>query len=224
MVRNRFIAALAVVVAIVCGACAESDPGVTTAVKAKLAADDTVKAYRIDVDTKDRVVTLTGAVDTSAARARAVQIARSTEGVNNVIDNLTVSPGATPTTGIDDPIQRKAGETAANAREAGRDAAAKADEKTDAAQKKAGDTANRAGDAADRVGAAATDAGITTAVKTKFLADPNVSGLKIDVDTTNGVVTLRGTVPNAAEKRRATELARETTGVKSVKDELKVGR
>lgn len=217
MVRNRFVAGLAVVAALVCGACAQSDPGITTAVKAKLAADDTVKAYRIDVDTKERVVTLTGAVDTSAARERAVQIARSTDGVNNVVDNLTVSPGATPTTGIDDPVQRKAGEAAANAREAGRDAAAKADEKTDAAQKKAGD-------AADRAGAAATDAGITTAVKTKFLADPNVSGLKIDVDTTNGVVTLRGTVPNAAEKRRAMELARETTGVKSVKDELKIGR
>lgn len=217
MVRNRFVAGLAVVAALVCGACAQSDPGITTAVKAKLAADDTVKAYRIDVDTKERVVTLTGAVDTTAARERAVQLARTTDGVNNVVDNLTVAPGVTPTTGIDDPIQKKAAEKTADAREAGRDAAAKADDKTDAAQKKAGD-------AADRTGEVLGDAAITTAVKTKFLADPNVSGLKIDVDTNNGVVTLRGNVPNAAEKRRAMELARETTGVKSVKDELKIAR
>ncbi len=217
MVRNRFVVGLAVALAALSIACAETDPGITTAVKSKLAADDTVKAYRIDVDTKDRVVTLTGSVDTSAARERAVQIARATDGVNNVVDNLTVSPGATPTTGIDDPLQNKAAEKTAEARDASREAAAKADDKTDAAQRKAGD-------AADRAGEVMGDAAITTAVKSKFLADPDVSGLKIDVDTENGVVVLRGTVPNATEKARALELARKTTGVKSVKDQLKIGK
>ena len=61
MVRNRFVVALAAVVAALNIACAETDPGITTAVKAKFAADDVVKAYKIDVDTKDHVVTLTGA-------------------------------------------------------------------------------------------------------------------------------------------------------------------
>ena len=69
-----------------------------------------------------------------------------------------------------------------------------------------------------------SDAAITTAVKTKLLADTTTPGLKIDVDTSNGVVTLNGTVPNAAEKRRAIELARGTSGVKSVKDNLKIGK
>ena len=41
---------------------------------------------------------------------------------------------------------------------------------------------------------------------------------------TSGSVTLNGTVPNAAEKRRAIELARGTSGVKSVKDNLKIGK
>lgn len=41
--------------------CAQSDAGITTSVKSQLAADDVVKARRIDVDTRDRVVTLTGA-------------------------------------------------------------------------------------------------------------------------------------------------------------------
>jgi osmotically-inducible protein OsmY len=217
MVRNKFVAGLAAVLASLCIACAETDPGVTTAVKAKFAADDVVKAYKIDVDTKQRVVTLTGAVDSSAAKERAVQLARTTDGVNNVIDNLTVAPGVTPTTGIDDPIQQKAAEKSAEARDAAKDAAAKIDEKTDRAQKKAGD-------AAERTGEVIGDAAITTAVKTKFLADTAVSGLRIDVDTTDGVVTLRGTVPNAAEKARAIELARDTKGVKSVKDQLKITR
>src|SRR5687767_11784705 len=155
-------------------ACAESDPGVTTAVKAKLAADDTVKAYRIDVDTKDRVVTLSGAVDTQAAQARAVELAKNTEGVRDVVDRLTVTPGATPTTGIDDPAQAKASEAA---RETGA--------KTDRAQDKVGGAAGNVADAT-------ADAAVTAAVKTKFLADTSISGLKIDVDTKNNVVTLTG--------------------------------
>ena len=98
-----------------------------------------------------------------------------------------------------------------------KDAKDKADVKTDAAQKKAGD-------AVDRTGDAISDAAITTAVKTKFLADSAVSGLKIDVDTNNGVVTLNGTISNAAEGRRALEIARDTDGVKSVKDNLKISK
>ena len=108
MVRNRFVVGLAAVLASLTIACAQTDPGITTAVKAKFAGDDVVKAYKIDVDTKDHVVTLTGAVDSSQAKRRAVELARATEGVNNVIDNLTVSPGVTPTTGTDDPTREQA--------------------------------------------------------------------------------------------------------------------
>lgn len=196
----------AAVIAMTTIACAETDPGITTAVKSKLAADDTVKAYRIDVDTKDRVVTLNGAVDTPVARDRAIELARATDGVRNVVDQLTVTPGVTPTTGVDDKVQGEA-------KEAARDA----DAKTDEAQKKAGDTADRAGDAA-------ANAALTSKVKTKFLADTAISGLRIDVDSNNGVVTLTGTVPTAAEKDRALKVARETDGVKSVVDRLKVGK
>ena len=196
----------AVALALTTIACAETDPGITTAVKGKLAADDTVKSYRIDVDTKDRVVTLSGAVDTPAAKTRAVELARSTDGVQNVVDQLTVSPGVTPTTGTDDALQRE-----------GREAARDADKKTDDAQRKAGD-------ATDRAGNAAADATLTTKVKTKLLADERVGGLKIDVDSKDGVVTLTGTVATATEKNAAVALAKGTDGVKSVVDKLKVNR
>ena len=172
-------------------ACAQSDPGITTAVKSKMAADDTVKSYRIDVDTKDRVVTLSGAVDTPQARERALEIARGTDGVKDVVDRLTIAPGATPTTGVDDPLQQKAREGADKAKEATPDL---------------------------------DDAAITTKVKSKFLGDTNVPGLKIDVDTKAGVVTLTGTVPTAAEKERALELAKTTDGVKNVIDRIKVAK
>lgn len=196
----------AVAIAMTAVACSSTDPGLTTAVKSKLAADDTVKAYRIDVDTKDAVVTLNGAVDTAVARQRAVELARGTEGVLDVVDQLTVTPGVTPTTGVDDKVQGEA-------KEAVRDA----DAKTDDAQRKAGDATDRAGDAMG-------NAALTTKVKTKFLADNDISGLKIDVDSSNGIVTLTGTVPTAAEKALALKVAKGTDGVKSVVDRLKVAK
>ena len=81
-------------------ACAQTDAGITTAVKTKLVADSEVKASQINVDTSQKVVTLTGTVDTQAAKTRAEQIARETKGVLSVVDNLTVSEAtaAGPTT------------------------------------------------------------------------------------------------------------------------------
>jgi hyperosmotically inducible periplasmic protein len=67
-----------------------------------------------------------------------------------------------------------------------------------------------------------SDASQTAAVKGKFIADPTVSALKIDVDTRDGVVTLTGQVRTQAEKDQALKIARETDGVKSVIDRLTV--
>ena len=63
---------------------------ITAKIKSKMALDDTIKAARIDVDTRDGVVTLSGTVGTEAQRQRAVQLARETEGVRSVTDNLTI--------------------------------------------------------------------------------------------------------------------------------------
>ena len=102
----------AAVLAVATVACSQSDAGITTAVKSKLAADDTVKAYRIDVDTKSRVVTLNGQVDTARARSRAVELAKATEGVTDVVDNLTVVAGVTPPGGLDDAALNRARDAA----------------------------------------------------------------------------------------------------------------
>lgn len=45
---------------------------------------------RIDVDTKDKIVTLTGNVASQAEKTEALEIARSVEGVTSVTDRLTV--------------------------------------------------------------------------------------------------------------------------------------
>ena len=153
--------------------CAASDAGITTKVKARLAADSTIKASQINVDTRDKVVTLTGNVDSEAAKAQAVALARGTEGVADVVDNLTL--------------------TAPESAEAGRPASQVVD-----------------------------DVAITAAVKTKLMADSVVGALKIDVDTKDGVVSLNGPVKSQTEKDTAIRIARETSGVKDVRDNLVV--
>jgi hyperosmotically inducible periplasmic protein len=62
----------------------------TAKIKAKMALDDTVKALSIDIDTNGSVVTLTGTVHSEAERAKAVQLARETDGVTTVNDKLVV--------------------------------------------------------------------------------------------------------------------------------------
>jgi hypothetical protein len=97
---KAFLGAVSAVVLAFTVACAQSDAGITSAVKSKLAADDSVKAYKVDVDTQNKVVTLSGDVETEAQRAHAVMIARNTDGVTDVIDQLRVNPTAA-TTGVD---------------------------------------------------------------------------------------------------------------------------
>ncbi len=66
------------------------------------------------------------------------------------------------------------------------------------------------------------DTTITTRVKTSMLNDPAVGGLKIDVDTFQGVVTLSGQVGSQAEHDQALALARRVDGVTDVKDALQI--
>lgn len=61
---------------------------------------------------------------------------------------------------------------------------------------------------------------IVSKVKTAMLSDPNVPGLKINVDSFKGVVTLRGYVDNPSQADQAVQIARNTTGVESVVSKL----
>jgi len=87
--------------------------------------------------------------------------------------------------------------------------------------------ASGGGDAPDpsrTVGEVVTDAGITMSVKGKLLDDPQVKGLKIDVDTREGVVYLTGTVGSDVEKDKAIQLAKDVKGVQEVKANLTIGK
>lgn len=67
-----------------------SDGALTAKIKSKMTLDDTVNARGINVDTKDRVVTLTGTVASARERERAVALAKETNGVARVEDKLTL--------------------------------------------------------------------------------------------------------------------------------------
>jgi osmotically-inducible protein OsmY len=74
----------------------------------------------------------------------------------------------------------------------------------------------------DRAGDLTADAALTTAVKTRLLADKWIGATGIDVSTKNGAVTLSGTIASQQQKARATKIARETAGVRGVANRLQI--
>jgi hyperosmotically inducible protein len=68
------------------------------------------------------------------------------------------------------------------------------------------------------------DAAITASIKTDFLKDPDLSVLKIDVDTRGGVVTLNGLAGDEPARQRAEKMAGSVKGVREVRNFLVVKR
>jgi hyperosmotically inducible periplasmic protein len=144
-----------------------TDATITTTVKNRLAADPTTSAARINIDTSNGVVTLSGAVPTAAEKSEAERIARNTQGVTQVVNNITVEQETGPT------------------------------------------------------GGTFGDATILANIKSQLVAS-GIIGTNVDVK--NGEVTITGEVDNAQEKSRADEIARQASGVKSVKNQLVIKR
>lgn len=67
-----------------------ADGTLTAKIKAKMGLDDHVKALDLNVDTRGTIVTVTGTVNTQAEKDRALQLARDTAGVTQVVDRITV--------------------------------------------------------------------------------------------------------------------------------------
>jgi osmotically-inducible protein OsmY len=80
----------------------------------------------------------------------------------------------------------------------------------------------KASEAAAAAQTTLSEGSVTAKIKAKMSLDDSVQAKDINVDFANGVVTLTGTVRTAAERKRAVDLARETSGVTSVKDQLRL--
>ncbi len=110
------------------------------------------------------------------------------------------------------------------------DAAAEAKAKTESSMANAGTAIKDAAQTAETTSANAVgkasekldDAAITMAVASGFAKDPDLSVLKINVDTKNGVVVLNGSAPSDSARERAATIAKAVKGVSSVDNKLVV--
>ena len=178
-----------------------TDAWITTKVKAQFIGVDALKDSNINVDTANHVVTLKGTVITEAGRAKAIEIAKGTEGVTRVIDTLKIGPNDSST---------------AKAKEA---VAAGADKTKSAAST----AADKTKEGVSKTGEVITDAWITTKVKSQFIGVDDLKDSDINVDTANHVVTLKGRVLTAAGRTKAVDIAKKTDGVTKVIDQLTIG-
>lgn len=207
---RNFAVALVTMLAITCFGCttrSANDAELTAKVKSKLAADSETSALNINVDTNNGVVTLSGTASSEAEKSKAERLAKNTEGVARVVNNVTVKESTTGTnTGArqdgttEDTMGRDLGDRAKNA---------------------ANEAGDKAKEASRSAGEALSDATILTKIKSQILA-AGIVGTNVDVK--DGAVTLKGEVENAQEKSRAEEIARKTDGVKSVKNMLTVSK
>src|SRR5262249_6321692 len=79
-------------------------------------------------------------------------------------------------------------------------------------------------EAANKAGELLSDGSLTAKIKSKMALDDSVRARRIDVSTTEHIVTVSGSVRSRAEHDRAVQLAKETNGVTRVIDRLTVAR
>jgi hyperosmotically inducible protein len=77
-------------------------------------------------------------------------------------------------------------------------------------------------DTRESTGEYVTDSWITTKVKTSLVRDPMVKATEVNVETFKGVVQLSGFVSSDAAMHHAVQIARDTKGVTSVKNDMRV--
>jgi hyperosmotically inducible protein len=120
--------------------------------------------------------------------------------------------------------ERAAETAAAETGEAVKEAKAKFDASGTTAEIQGGtaDVKESAKDAGASVSATVGDTAITASVSAGLAKDPDLSAIKINVDTKGGAVSLKGPAPTAAAKARAEEIAKGVQGVTSVDNQLEV--
>jgi osmotically-inducible protein OsmY len=223
------------------------DGEILTDVRAAFQADPATDSYEISTIVKDGVVTLFGTVDSWPERWLSARVATGVRGVKAVTNELTVEPQAKrPDHEIAADIRRRlAADVWVDERAI--DVTVKEGEVTlsgtvgSAAEKtRAALDAWVAGVAAVHDGelqvdwrarnsarrehpyAIRTDEEITQALYDALRYDPRVLAFQPEVKVVNGVVTLTGTVDNLAAKRAAAADAKNTVGVRRVRNYLRV--
>jgi len=190
---------------------------------ASLKNDNELAPRKLDVDVKRGVATLNGKVRTAEEKSRAGRLA-DVKGISRVNNAIEIDPK------IDQSKIDAASDKTKSGVNKGVDASLNAADKAkEGAQKGVGKTEEGVGKAADKTASAigkagdkVTDTSITTRVKTSIAGEKLLQNSAIDVDTTEHVVTLKGTVPSDAAKARAGSIASGTSGVTRVVNQIVV--
>ena len=129
----------------------------------------------------------------------------------------------------DDRTDRSVGQKIDNALAQTKESLARAGDQIAQQTDKAVTAVKKNADGSDASGAPASskpvgDTAITASIKTDILKDPDLSVLKIDVDTRQGVVTLNGLADNEDARQRAEKIAEGIKGVREVRNYLVVKR
>ncbi len=171
------------------------DVWLSTKIHAKFVGDRDIKARDVNVSTQDGVVTLKGRVLNESEHQLALTLAKNTDGVKQVVDNLDVEVAGPP------PARTVNGGTAGAAATSGTSALPASPPPPIAIS---------------------DDARITTGIQSKYFMDDRIKGRRIVVTTNAGVVTLNGEIADDTERAEALLLARTTEGVKRVEDNLTI--
>ena len=179
-------------------AASASDAELRQAVRSKLDSDPRFAQIDVGADARDNQVTLSGNVTTEQARTDAVDRVKTAQPNLTVVDKIEVNPAGSVagsnTVSRGDYTDQMAENARAKAREVG-----------------------------EQVGRSLDDAWIYTRVKSGLASAQGIPALKIRVDVSDHVVTLRGHVDTADERTKAEQIARDTDGVREVHDEVQAG-
>lgn len=201
---------------------AVADDRIEAGVEAALERDQALDDSDIEVaSVNGGIVVLSGDADTLSDHLRAIEVARAVPGVRRVASEIK-GPDALTDAEIWQNTKdgvAKTGSAIGNAAEKTGDAV------TDAGRKTVDGVSSAGKQVADSSGAAAgavSDAWITSAAKVRLMANTTTPAFDINVDTSDGVVTLFGTVPSSDARRAAESEVKAVAGVTRVENQLTV--
>jgi len=211
------------------------DDHITVAVETKLFHDDAVPSHKIDVDTRQGIVTLQGTVNNYYSKLEAANAAESIKGVLEVVNKIQVRPLARLDSLIQgdvvsalavDPVTESY-EIDVRVKDRVVTLAGKVDSYTE--KTVAGEVAEGVQGVVDvkneltfDVVSDRTDADIADDIRYRLRSDASIDAGLITVTVNDGKVTLAGSVGSAAEKREAQYEAWIVPGVRSIANTIHV--
>ena len=174
------------------GSSAMTDSDLQTAVQSRLNADPDLNAAKLDVDAD--------AKDNKVTLSGTV----STEALRS--QAVEMAKAARPALEVTDKIDVKPREIS----------------RSEYTEDMARDAREKAKAAGDKLGTSINDAWIHTKITSKLISDKDTPARKINIDVVDGVVTLRGEVNTPTAKDEADRIAKDTEGVRRVRNLLKV--